>query len=252
MARSSPELDIVIPVYNEGANILRVLSALESSVRADYRVLVCYDADTDDTLAALREHRGARPVVPVKNRYRGVHGAIASGFEAGDSPAVLVYPADDTFNAELVDKLMERFRAGADIVAPSRFMRGGCMKGCPPLKATLVRASAFILYHLARIPTHDPSNGFRLFSRRVIRQIPLESSQGFAFSIEYLVKCHRLGWRIEEVPAQWHEREGRKSRFHVFKWMPIYLRWFSYAFATTFLGRRAPAAVPAPVPAKVP
>ena len=44
---------------------------------------------------------------------------------------------------------------------------GGDMVGCPLLKAMLVRSANFTLHHLARVPTRDASNGFRLFSRRV-------------------------------------------------------------------------------------
>jgi hypothetical protein len=75
------------------------------------------------------------------------------------------------------------------------------MVGCPWLKAVLVRAANFTLYHLARLPTHDASNGFRLFSRRVTIEISIESERGFCYSIEFVVKCHRLVWRIGEVPA---------------------------------------------------
>jgi dolichol-phosphate mannosyltransferase len=101
-----------------------------------------------------------------------------------------------------------------------------------------VRTASFTLYHLARLPTHDASNGFRLFSRHAISQIEIQSVRGFCYSIELLVKCHRLGWRIGEVPAQWFQRAHGSSRFQVIKWLPEYLRWYCYAFATTYLGRR--------------
>ena len=111
------------------------------------------------------------------------------------------------------------------------------MVGCPLLKAMLVRAGNLTLRHLARLPTGDASNGFRLFSRRVVDQIVIESTRGFCYSIELLVKCHRLGWRVGEVPAQWHERIKGTSRFQVIKWLPDYLLWYGYAFATTYLMR---------------
>ena len=111
------------------------------------------------------------------------------------------------------------------------------MVGCPWLKAILVRLSAFVLFHAARVPTSDASNGMRLFSRRLIERVPIESSSGFAYSIELLVKCHRLGWRAGNVPARWFERKRGTSRFRVLKWLPDYLRWFAYAFATTYLQR---------------
>jgi dolichol-phosphate mannosyltransferase len=122
-------------------------------------------------------------------------------------------------------------------------MPGGAMVGCPWLKAALVRTANFTLRHVARLPTHDASNGFRLFSRRVVDTIVIESDQGFCYSIELLVKAHRLGWRIGEVPTRWCERTHGTSRFRVLKWLPAYLRWYRYAFATTFL-RQGPETVP--------
>jgi dolichol-phosphate mannosyltransferase len=46
---------------------------------------------------------------------------------------------------------------------------------------------------MARLPTRDVSNGFRLFSRRMKDEIAVESDRGFCYSIELLVKCPRLG-----------------------------------------------------------
>jgi len=132
-----------------------------------------------------------------------------------------------------------RIREGAEIVVASRFVPGGYMRDCPWLKAALVRSSSWALYHVARLPSRDASNGFRLFSRRVIDSIPIESKVGFAYSIELLVKAHRLGWKVVDVPAGWQERRTGRSRFAVIKWLPQYLEWFGYAFATTYLRRGA-------------
>lgn len=234
------KLDIVVPVYNEGRNIIDVMEALRRSVRTPFRVLICYDYDGDDTLRALREYGNSHfEIQLVKNRGVGVHGAVLTGFSAATAPAVLVFPADDTYNAQIIDEMFKKFEEGCDVVAASRFLPGGCMKGCPLLKAMLVRAAAFTLYHFARLPTRDPTNGFRLFSRRGLEQIKVESSEGFAYSLELLVKCHRLGWRVGEVAALWYQRTRGKSRFRVFKWLPVYLRWYFYAFGTTFLRRGA-------------
>jgi hypothetical protein len=111
------------------------------------------------------------------------------------------------------------------------------MQGCPWLKAALVRTAAFTLYHLARVPSRDPTNGLRLFSRRVLSRIPIESTKGFTFSLELLAKAHRLGWQVGEVPAHWFERSAGGSRFQVVRWIPAYLRWYLYCFATAVLGR---------------
>jgi dolichol-phosphate mannosyltransferase len=237
-SQSTPELDIIIPVYNEGENIVRVLDSFREHVKTPCRVLICYDHDTDNTLPVVHVYpQSAFSIHCVKNRGRGALGAVLTGFQDSRAPAVLMYPADDDYNAPQIDRMVQKFREGCDIVAASRFVPGGCMKGCPWLKAVLVRGSAFALYHLGRLPTRDPSNGLRIFSRRTLDTIPIESTVGFAYSIELLVKAHRLGWRIGEIPAQWHERRAGRSRFQVLKWVPQYLRWFLYAFATSYCFR---------------
>jgi dolichol-phosphate mannosyltransferase len=236
----APELDIVIPVYNEGRNIVATLAALARSVTTPARVLICYDHPDDDTLPAIRADAPAHAglaVEFVRNRARGAHAAVMTGFAASTAPFVMMYPADDDTNAAMLDRMVALARSGCDIVCASRFMPGGAMVGCPLLKAALVRGGNFTLRHLARLPTTDASNGFRMFSRRVIERIPVESEAGFCYSIELLVKAHRLGWPIAEVPVRWFERRHGASRFRVIKWLPAYLRWYGYAFATTFLRR---------------
>ena len=242
----TPKLDIVIPVYNEGRNIARVLALIARDVKTPCRVLICYDTDSDDTLPAVRANSDNYPDLPVefvRNRRQGAHSAVMSGFGASVAPIVVVFPADDDFNSGILDPMVSLIEQGFDVVCASRLMPGGTMQGCPWLKAILVRAAAFTLYRWAGLPTHDPTSGFRMFSRRVIEQIVVESEQGFCYSIELLVKAHRLGWRIGEVPAQWFERKAGQSRFRVLKWLPPYLRWYFYAYATTLL-RRPPRTVP--------
>ena len=241
----TPELDIVIPVYNEGRNIVAVLAGLSRAVATPARVLICYDQEEDDTLPAIRAEPQAyagQPVELVRNTSRGAHAAVMTGFASSTAPFVLMFPADDHVNAVMLDRMVELARGGCDIVCASRFMPGGAMIGCPRLKALLVRSANFSLRHLARLPTTDASNGFRMFSRRTIERIPVESREGFCYSIELLVKAHRLGWTIAEVPVTWIERADGRTRFQVLRWLPAYLRWYGYAFATTFL-RRPPRSV---------
>ena len=233
------QIDIVIPVYNEGEGIIDVMESLRRWVETPFRVLICYDREEDNTLEALSTYSQRDfEIVRVKNRGRGVHSAVVSGFEASQAKAVVVFPGDDTFNAGIIDRMFEKFKEGCEIVAASRFMEGGRMEGCPWLKALIVRTAAFTLYHFAGLPTHDSSNGFRLFSRRVLDNIEIKSSEGFTYSIELLIKCHRSGWKIGEVPALWFERAHGKSRFRVLKWLPAYLRWYVYAFFSRFVTDR--------------
>jgi hypothetical protein len=165
-----------------------------------------------------------------------------TGLRFGRTPYALVFPADDDYNTRILDAMVAKAENGHDIVCASRFMPGGSMVGCPPLKNVLVRTAGVSLHWIAGLPTHDGTNGFRLFSRRMIDTIPITSTQGFTYSLEWLVKAHRLGWPVAEVPAQWFERQHGQSRFRVLRWIPAYLRWYLYAFATTF-GRRPPSSV---------
>lgn len=248
MTSASPlslPLDIVIPVYNEGNNILQTLQSLAHSVRTPHRILICYDRDDDTTLTAVRNSgdvlSGLR-IEYIRNQRQGAHGAVLAGFAASRAPFVVVMMADDDYNADTIDAMVAKAQDGCDVVCPTRFMPGGSMVGCPWLKAALVRAGNFTLYHLGGLPTRDATNGFRLFTRRVLDQIVIESDRGFCYSIELVVKCHRLNWCIGEVAAQWRERTHGTSRTQPLKWLPAYLRWYFYAHATTYL-RRSPASV---------
>lgn len=239
-----PELDIVIPVYNEGTGIARVLDALRHSLRTPFRVILCYDSDEDDTLAAISDY-GEAPfeIVLVKNDTPGPLEATLAGFAATTAEAVLVLPADDDYNSARIDSMVALLRAGHDVVCANRFAPTSHVSEYPWLKWVLVRSAGLLLRHLARFPTSDPTNGMRLFSHRVVKDIIVETEEGFAYSFELLAKCHRLGWPIADVPADWFERKTGTSRFHIARWLMSYGRWFCYAFATTYL-RRSSATLP--------
>lgn len=230
--------DIVIPVYNEGANIRSVLDSLKQ-VPHRLRILICYDFEQDDTLAALAVYDGGPlEIVLVRNQTRGALGAVRSGLAASTAPLVITFPADDDYNGSRVGPMIDLALSGHDMVVASRFMPGGTMEGCPPLKAFLVRGASMFMYYVARVPTRDATNGLRLFSRRLLSLTTIEASAGFAYSIELLVKAHRLGLPIVELPFLWRERVAGRSRFKIVGWLPEYLRWVRYALATTYLGRR--------------
>ncbi len=232
------DLDIIIPVYNEGRNIIPVLEAFRSQVRTPFRVLICYDFDEDDTLDALTGFAADdMEIARVKNPGRGPHSAVRAGFARSTASAALVYMADDDYNADIIDAMVAKFRDGCDVVAASRFIPGGSMVGGALHKVVIVRLGKFALHHLARLPVHDPTNAFRLFSRRLLDTVEIESERGFTFSVELLAKAVRLGWKVDEVAAQWLERDDKPSRFRVFAWIPAYLRWLIYAMATAWLGR---------------
>src|SRR3989344_4608705 len=140
------ELDIIIPVYNEGENIIDTLNALKQYVRTPFRVFIVYDFDEDNTLTAVRQMKNiGLEVELVKNNGDGAHGAIMTGFRKSQMPAVLVFPADEAYNVPIIDAMYAKFKEGNDVVVASRFMRGGKMSGGPFLKSIVVRVASFFL-----------------------------------------------------------------------------------------------------------
>jgi len=229
-------VDIVMPVYNEKKNILQVLNTFKQHIHTKFRVLVCYDNDNDITLKVLQESALSNiEIVLVKNHKKGAHSAVLEGFKSSVAPIVLVFPADDFYNALIVEDMIAEVKKGASIVCADRFMKGGEMQGCSLIKATIAKIANFTLYHIARLPTTDSSNGLRMFTRDIIQNIPIESDKGFIYSIELLVKAHRLGYKISRIPSKWYERKEGRSQFKVFAWLPGYFRWYFYGFQTLLL-----------------
>ena len=233
-------LEIVIPIYNEGENVLKLLKQFENLIKTEFRVLLCYDSDNDNIFNYKDELKKFKfEIIFVKNSGKGPCSAIKKGLYFGNSDCVIVYPADDFLNINIIDKMYFSFKDGYDIVVASRFIKGGSMKGCPLLKSILVRAASTTLYLFSSIPVRDASNGFRLFSRRLLNTVYVESKVGFAYSLELLVKCKRLKFKIFEIPTKWEERSQGLSRFRIFKWLPEYLQWYFYGLGTTWL-RKSP------------
>ena len=233
------KLEIIIPVYNEGEKIVRLLNEFNNHIKTNFKVLICYDLESDDLFKFTHEFKKFNfDIKLIKNPSSGPLTAIKQGFLEGNSDAVIVYPADDFLNYKLLDNMYNKFLQGNDIIVASRFMKGGSMTNCPLIKSILVRTASFTLYFFSSIPVRDASNGFRLFSRKLLNDVQIESKIGFAYSLELLVKCHRLKKKIAEVPALWEERSEGKSRFKLFKWIPQYLKWYLYGLGTTWLKKK--------------
>ena len=232
-------LEIIVPVLNEGKKVVKLLQSFNTNIKTKFRVLFCYDSDGDNLFDYKNEFSKFNfEIVFVKNPHKGPLSAIKQGFKIGNSDCVIVYPADDFINFNILDDMYNEFINGSHIVAASRFIKGGSMKGCPLIKSILVRSASFTLYYFSSIPIRDASNGFRLFSRQLLNEVKIESKVGFAYSLELLAKCNRLKYKISEIPAQWEERSEGSSRFKVFKWLPQYLKWYIYGLSTTWLKRR--------------
>jgi glycosyltransferase involved in cell wall biosynthesis len=239
---------IVLPVYDEGANIGAFCRRARAELPPGFELLVCYDFDADNTLPALDALSSeARPetVRLVRNTLgRGVRYAIEAGMRAAAAPVVLVMMADLSDDFSRAGEMVARAEAGASVVCASRYVKGGRQIGGPRLKGFLSRTAGVTLHWLAGVPTHDPTNSFKAYRREFLARTPIESPAGFVLAMELTLKAHFAGERVEEVPAVWFDRRAGQSRFRLFAWLPLYLRWYAWALRRRWLGRGSPTLTP--------
>jgi dolichol-phosphate mannosyltransferase len=229
---AEPELSIILPVYNEGEAVEAVLRNLSSAVHTPHELVVVWDFDEDETVPVV--NRLAMEIPGLRGMRndlgRGVLNAMKAGIAGTNAPYVLISMADASDDPTAVDRMVELAKGGADVVAASRYMKGGRQIGGPPLKRLMSRVAGLTLHWFARVPTHDPTNNFKLYSRRFLDSITIESKAGFELALELTVKATLAGRRIAEIPTTWRDRTAGTSNFKLRKWLPHYLHWYRVAF----------------------
>jgi len=234
------QLDILIPVFNEKETIVKTLKNILSTVKCDFRILICYDYEEDPTLKIIKKIFSNNPkIVFIKNFSSGFNNALVSGFKNSTADAVLFYMADDHINHDTINLCYEKFKEGYQIVCPSRFIKGGEMIGNPFFKALLTRLASFFLYNFTSFPIKDATNSFRLFTRELIDKVEIESNKGFTLSLELTAKAHRFNYKIIEIPTTWIERGKGQSRFKLISFILPYAKWLFYIIKTSIFYRHA-------------
>ena len=228
----APDLAIVLPVYNEGEAVEPVLRGLSAGVTTPHELVVVYDFDEDTTVPVIARLAGEIPGLRgLRNDIgRGVLNAMKSGIAGTSAPYVLISMADGSDEPHVVDPMVALARAGADVVSASRYMRGGGQVGGPLAKRLMSRAAGLTLHWFAGVPTHDPTNNFKLYSRRFLDSVTIESTAGFELALELTVKATLMGRGVAEVPTTWRDRTAGQSNFKLRKWLPHYLHWYRVAF----------------------
>ncbi len=234
----APVLSVVMPVYNEGARVVPVVRALNANLHTPHEILVVYDFEADTTVPPVRALADELPEVSlVRNDLgRGVLNAMKAGIAASRGEYVLITMADGSDDPRDVEPMVRLAGLGADVVAASRYMRGGRQVGGPLLKRTLSRTAGLSLHWFAGVPIHDPTSNFKLYSRAFLDSVTIESQAGFELALELCVKATLAGRPLAEVPTTWRDRTAGESHFRLRAWLPHYLRWYLVAFR----GRLAP------------
>ncbi len=233
-------LSMVMPVFKEGEAIEPVIRALTNGVATPHEILVVYDFDEDPTVPVIARLSAELPAVRgLRNDFgRGVLNAMKAGITAAQGDYILITMSDGSDEPHIVDDMVARARAGADVVAASRYMRGGHQIGGPRLKRLMSRTAGLTLHWFAGVPTHDPTNNFKLYSRRFLDTVTVDSTAGFELALELTVKATLEGRRVDEVPTTWRDRTAGQSNFKLRKWLPHYLDWYRRAFVGRWLHRR--------------
>lgn len=237
----TPALSVVIPVYNEGENVVPTLRGVVERTRTrPLEVLVVHDMDEDTTVPVVKRLHEELPEVRLHRNTlgRGALNAMKSGLRAARAPYVIVTMGDGSDDPGDIDPMYALARGGADVVAGSRYMRGGHQVGGPLLKRSMSRTAGLSLHWLGGLPIHDATSNFRLYSKRLLNQVTIESEGGFELGLELTVKAYRLGLKVAEVPTTWRDRTEGQSRFRLWKWLPRYLHWYWRGMGGRFGARR--------------
>jgi dolichol-phosphate mannosyltransferase len=237
----APALSVVVPVYNEGENVVPTLRGVVERTRTrPLEVLVVHDFDEDTTVPVVQRLQAELPELHLhrNNLGRGALNALKSGLAAATAPYVLVTMGDGSDDPGDIDAMYALAQGGADVVAGSRYMRGGGQVGGPLLKRTMSRVAGLSLHWLGGLPIHDATSNYRLYSKRLLQRVTIESTGGFELGLELTVKAYVLGMRVAEVPTTWRDRTAGESRFRLWKWLPRYLHWYWRGMAVRFRSAR--------------
>lgn len=223
----SGRIQLVVPVYNEGAGVRDLYAALRASGAPFDDLAFVYDFDEDTTLPFIRElAQGDSRVRPVRNDTgRGVVNALRHAFARCVPGPVVVLMGDCSDDLSILGRMIEAWRQGATIVCPSRYIAGGRQEGGGVMKSALSRLAGTSLKALG-FPVADPTNNFKLYDGAWIAGTPIESAGGFEVALELCVKAWEGGNVFAEIPAVWRDRTQGESKFRLVRWLPHYLRWY--------------------------
>ena len=211
-------LSLVIPTYNEGKNvqkIVRLLSQqLDAALPEAYELIVVDDNSPDRTWEIAQEIMPDYPQLRVMRRIeeRGLSTAVIRGWQAARGEVLGVIDADLQHPPELLLKLWGEIKRGGDLAVASRHVEGGGVSDWSVIRRFLSRGAQTLgLIILPEVigRVSDPMSGYFMVRRRCIAGRTL-SPLGYKILIEVLARG-RVPW-IGEVGYVFQEREEGESK----------------------------------------
>ena len=188
----------LIPGYNEGPRI----GPVGLAAREHLPVLVVDDGSSDDTADRARE---AGAVVVIQQPNQGKGAALRTGFRralADGADAILTLDADGQHDPAEIPQLLDVWTAAAAGVRPDLVIGARNFRSMPPLRrlSNALGRRAFSWAVGRDIP--DNQSGYRLVSRRLAAATVDSAETGFAFEVEQITTCLRMGGTIAWVPVR--------------------------------------------------
>ncbi len=218
------ELSVVIPTFNEKANIeILVPQLIEVFDRRqiDGEIVIVDDSSTDGTRGVLKAFE--RDLACVHVIYRSPPNSLArswyEGFSRASKVNTVCMDADLCHDPRYLPPMLDLMDT-CDIVIGSRYIEQGqhAMEG----KSWHAIMASIIGQYLTRwatgIPARDTSHSFRMFRRQVFQSVrPHLTCEGNAFLVEFIFHAHLAGYRIGEMPIIYGKRIHGVTKLKVSK-----------------------------------
>jgi dolichol-phosphate mannosyltransferase len=216
VVRPAPELTIVVPTFNERANIPLLVERLSDLLTScDWEVIFVDDNSPDGTAGSARTigEQDSRVRCIRRIGRRGLAGACLEGMLASQARYVAVMDADLQHDEGLLVPMLEALRTGrADVAVASRYLYGGSAAGLSKQRSRVSRGSNAVVRLLLGIELTDPMSGHFMIRREAFEAIaPALSSQGFKILLDILATA-RGSLRTIELPSTFRERQHGESK----------------------------------------
>ncbi len=209
MSEDPIRLSLVIPTYNEAERIGQTLDELlEELPSFDCRceVRVVDDGSLDGTTEVVkrlesRDHR----IVLQREPHRGKGGALRAGLLKARGALRFMCDADLSMPPREIHRFLALVPGECDIAIGTREGPGALRVREPAYRHVMGRAFNTLVRYGLLPGLQDTQCGFKLFTARVIESVlPLTTVEGWAFDLEVLFIARLQGWRLREVPIEWH------------------------------------------------
>jgi dolichol-phosphate mannosyltransferase len=209
---------LVLPTYNEAANLEAMVEAVLAKLPESGRVLVVDDNSPDGTgeIGERLAERDDRLEILHRPRKEGLGPAYVAGFQhalAAGAGLVLEMDADFSHDPAYLPRLLEAAER-ADLVIGSRYIAGGGVEDWSALRQAISRGGSAYSRLVLGVGVRDLTGGFKCFRREVLEAIDLATvrSRGYAFQVELTYRAIRQGFEVVEVPIVFRDRRAGDSK----------------------------------------